>query len=169
VAARLGADLYGQTQIQEQRKELEDRQAEQTLVNVSKTLTAKDHYDLQQQVILTAAQSYEEKKAWVEVLERQKIGSHEVVAVTPDFGTATLLSVRDTFKSPWSVGLYTIFVLATCFHAFNGLWTFLITWGALLRFSAQRGALKLTWSLMALVTFFGLAAIWGTYFLNLKS
>ncbi|MGH2638841.1 MAG: succinate dehydrogenase, partial [Rhabdochlamydiaceae bacterium] len=99
----------------------------------------------------------------------QRVSSTHVVAVTSDFGTATLLSVRDTFKSPLYVGLYTIFVLAACFHAFNGFWTFLITWGVVLRVCAQKGALKLAWAFMTLVAFFGLAAIWGTYFLNLKT
>jgi succinate dehydrogenase / fumarate reductase cytochrome b subunit len=169
VASRLGAELYGPQQIQEQKKDLESRRGEQTLVEVAHTLQDKDQYDPQEQMILTAAQSYEQKKAWMEVLERQKISAHQVVAVSSDFAIATLLTVRDVFKSPIYGGLYTIFVLAACFHGFNGLWTFLITWGVVLRASAQKGALKVTWALMALVTFFGLAAIWGTYFLNLKS
>ena len=168
VAARLGVQLLGAEQIEQQRKELEARHAEQTLVDVAKTLQASDQYDAQQQMILTSAQSYEQKKAWIETLEKERVGPHEVVAACSNFGTATLMSVRDTFKSPLYVGLYTIFVLAACFHAFNGLWTFLITWGAILRVSAQKSALRITWSLMALVSFLGLAAIWGTYFLNLK-
>lgn len=169
VASRLGAELYGYEQIQEQKQELESRQGEQTLVQVAQTIQNKDQYDLQEQMILTSAQSYEQKKAWMEVLEKQKVGPNQVVAVSSDFAIATLLTVRDVFKSPIYGVLYTIFVLAACFHGFNGLWTFLITWGIVLRASAQKGALKFTWGLMALVTFFGLAAIWGTYFLNLKS
>ncbi len=169
VASRLGVDLYGAEQIEEQKQDIESRHAEQTLVDVAQTLSTKDEYDAQQQMILASAQAYEQKKAWLKVLEKRKLGPTEVVAVASDFGTATLLSVRDTFKSPLYVGLYTIFVLAACFHAFNGLWTFLITWGVVLRVAAQKGALRLSWGLMALVAFFGLAAIWGTYFLNLKN
>lgn len=167
VAARLGVDLYGPAQIEEQRRDLESRHAEQTLVDVAHTLPKADTYDPQEQMILVSAQAYEQKREWIEVLERQKIGPNQVVAVASDFGTATLMSVRDTFKSPLYVGLYTLFVLAACFHGFNGLWTFLITWGAVLRVSAQKTALKITYLLMAIVTFLGLAAIWGTYFLNL--
>ncbi len=169
VASRLGVQLYGREQIQEQKKEIESRYAEQTLVDVAKTLNPTEKYDAQQQMILSSAQSYEQKKAWLKVLERQKVGPTQVVAVASNFGTATLLTVRDTFKSPLYVGLYTIFVLAACFHAFNGFWTFLITWGVVLRVVAQKGALKFAWGLMALVAFLGLAAIWGTYFLNLKN
>lgn len=169
VASRLGVHLYGKEQVEQERKEIDSSHAEQTLVEVAGTLQGQDRYDAQDQMILSSAQAYEQKVAWLKVLERQKIGPGQVVAVASDFGTATLLSVRDTFKSPLHVGLYTIFVLAACFHAFNGFWTFLITWGVVLKVSAQRGALRLAWGLMALVAFFGLAAIWGTYFLNLRT
>jgi succinate dehydrogenase / fumarate reductase cytochrome b subunit len=169
VASRLGVQLYGPEQIQEQKEDIESRHGEQTLVDVAKTLPSKETYDVQQQMIVSSAQAYEQKRAWLTVLERQKVGPSQVVVVTKDFGTATLFSVRDTFKSPLYVGLYTVFVLAACFHAFNGFWTFLITWGVVLRVSAQKGALKVAWGLMALVAFLGLAAIWGTYFLNLKN
>ncbi len=168
VASRLGAQLYGPEQIEEERKELDSRRAEQTLVEAAKTLPPKEQYDRQQQMILASAQTYEQKKAWVEKLERQKVNAHQAVVVTSDFGTATLLTVRDTFRSPLYAGLYTLFVLAACFHGFNGLWTFLNTWGVVIRVSAQKGALKIAWGLMALVAFFGLASIWGTYWLNLK-
>ncbi len=169
VASRLGVQLYSAEQIQEQKEEIESRRAEQTLVDVAATLPDQTTYDAQTQMILSSAQAYSQQKAWIEVLERQKVSPTQVVAVSSNFGTASLLSVRDTFKSPLYVGLYTIFVLAACFHAFNGLWTFLITWGAVLRVSAQKGALKITWTLMGIIAFLGLAAIWGTYFLNLKT
>lgn len=108
-------------------------------------------------------------KAWIEKLQKNAPRAGQVVAVTDNFGTASLLVVRDTFKSPIYVGLYTIFVLAACFHAFNGLWTFLITWGVVLRMSAQRATVKMAIALMLLVTFLGLAAVWGTYWLNLRT
>jgi succinate dehydrogenase / fumarate reductase, cytochrome b subunit len=169
VASRLGVELYGPQQIQEQKAEMESGSAEQTLIDVARSLPNKADYDAQEQMILTSAQDYEQKRAWLKVLEQQKVSLTEVVAVASDFGTATLLSVRDTFKSPIYVGLYTIFVLAACFHAFNGFWTFLITWGLVIKVSAQKGALRLAWGLMGLVAFLGLAAIWGTYFLNLRN
>ncbi len=90
------------------------------------------------------------------------------IVAAQDFGTATLFSVRDTFKSPLYAVLYTIFVLAACFHAFNGFWTFLITWGVILKMAAQKSAVKIALTLMLIVTFLGLISVWGTYWLNLK-
>jgi succinate dehydrogenase / fumarate reductase cytochrome b subunit len=169
VADRLGVKLYSSDQITAERKEFEDRQDEQALVVASKTFSDKGVYDHQEQVILTSAQAYEQKLRWLEVLEKQKVDNGQVVAVAKDFGTASVLAVRDTFKEPLYVGLYTIFVLAACFHGFNGLWTFCITWGVVLKVAAQQRALRWAWFLMILVTFLGLAAIWGTYWLNLKA
>lgn len=98
----------------------------------------------------------------------KSLKSNEVVISTPDFGTATLMGVRDTFKSYTWCAFYTIFVLAATFHAFNGLWTFLITWGLVFRYAAQQSMVKVAYTLMAILTFLGLAAIWGTYWVNLK-
>ena len=169
VAARLGVTLYSAEQITAERKEFEDRHDEQALVDASKTFEDNNVYDHQQQVILTSAQAYEQKLQWLQVLEKQNVDGSQVVAVAKDFGTASVLAVRDTFKDPIYVGLYTIFVLAACFHGFNGLWTFCITWGVVLRVAAQQRILRWAWALMILVTFLGLAAIWGTYWLNLKA
>lgn len=169
VAARLGVKLYSSDEITAERKEFEDRHEEQALVEASKTFEDSKAYDHQQQVILISAQAYEQKLKWLQVLEKQKIDDSQVVAVAKDFGTASVLAVRDTFKDPLYVGLYTIFVLAACFHGFNGLWTFCITWGVVLRVAAQQRILRWAWALMILITFLGLAAIWGTYWLNLKA
>lgn len=89
-------------------------------------------------------------------------------AVTDNFGTAELLVVRETFKSPLMIALYTFFVLAAVFHGFNGLWTFCITWGITLTERAQRRMRTLSTLLMILIAFLGLAAIWGTYWINLR-
>ena len=169
VAARLGVTLYSSDQVTAERKDFEDRYEEQTLVDASKTFEDSNVYDHQQQVILTSAQSYEQKLQWLQVLEKQKINDTQVVAVAKDFGTASVLAVRDTFKDPLYVGLYTIFVLAACFHGFNGLWTFCITWGVVLKVAAQQRILRWVWAVMILIAFLGLAAIWGTYWLNLKA
>ena len=93
----------------------------------------------------------------------------QIQAVTKDFGTAELLMVRDAFKNPWIMTFYTIFVLAACFHAFNGLWTFMITWGVTLSIKIQRIFLGITTILMFLMTFLGLATIYLTYWVNLRS
>lgn len=86
----------------------------------------------------------------------------QVLAVAKDFGTADLLVVRETFKMPVMVALYTIFVLSACFHGYNGLWTALITWGVALTERAQMWMRRLTVLLMLLVAFFGLSAIFGS-------
>lgn len=90
-----------------------------------------------------------------------------LTAVAPNFGTAELLMVRETFKSPLMMVLYTIFVLAACFHSFNGLWTFMLTWGIVLSESSQRMMLKASTFLMFIVTFLGLSTIYLTYWINL--
>jgi len=64
--------------------------------------------------------------------------------------------------------LYTIFLLAAAFHAFNGLWTFLITWGFILSYRSQRAMLPVSYFGMILLSLLGLAAIWGSYWFNLR-
>ncbi|MCB1113963.1 MAG: succinate dehydrogenase cytochrome b558 subunit [Chlamydiia bacterium] len=95
--------------------------------------------------------------------------SGDDVKITADnFGTTALMVVRDTFKSPLMMGLYTILVLSACYHGFNGLWTFMITWGVTLTERSQSLWLKVCKGLMIIVAFLGLAAIFGTYWLNLR-
>lgn len=92
-----------------------------------------------------------------------------VIASAASPGKAILLMVRETFKSVWMDVLYSIFVLAAAFHAFNGFWTSLITWGALLSYKSQRALIPLCWMGAGLLAFLGLAAIWGSYWINLRS
>lgn len=91
-----------------------------------------------------------------------------VVARAKDFGTAELLMVRETFKSPVMMLLYTIFIFAACFHAFNGLWTFCITWGITLSVRSQALMLKFSTLIMGVTLIFGLVAIYSTYWINLR-
>lgn len=93
----------------------------------------------------------------------------EVIAVADNFGAAELLMVRETFKNPIMLVLYTLFVLTAIYHAFNGLWTFLITWGVTLSQKSQKWMLKISTGLMVLVGLMGLSAIWLTYWINLKN
>ncbi len=90
----------------------------------------------------------------------------EVVATAPTPGKAMLLMVRETFKSVWMSVLYSVFVLAAAFHAFNGFWTSLITWGVLLSYRSQKAVLPMCWMGVAVLSFLGLAAIWGSYWLT---
>ncbi len=91
-----------------------------------------------------------------------------VLAESDSPGTAFLLLVRETFKSPLLCSLYTIFVLAACFHASNGLWTFCITWGLTLNESSRLMMRRVSNALMVLLAFFGGASIWLTYWINLR-
>lgn len=93
----------------------------------------------------------------------------EVTATAPDFGTADLLVVRDAFKHPSMIVLYSLLVVSGCFHAFNGLSTFLITWGVTLTERSQIIVSYLSIALMTLFSVLGLSAVWLTYWVNLKS
>lgn len=87
--------------------------------------------------------------------------------VTNSFGMATLFSVRDVFRSPSICIVYTLFVLATIFHAGNGLWTAMITWGVVAHERGRRFFRFLSYFVMALLLFFGMSSIWLTYFVTL--
>ena len=69
---------------------------------------------------------------------------------------------------PIMIVLYTLFVFVACYHAFNGLWTFLIKWGITLNQRSQRWMLKISTALMILIGLLGLSAIWLTFWINLK-
>jgi succinate dehydrogenase / fumarate reductase cytochrome b subunit len=169
VADRLGVTLYDQAAVEREQALLESRKGEEVLIVLGKDLSETPTLDAHKEVILTSAQKYTQQKAFVQKLAAKPLHSGEVIAVAKDFGTATLLTVRDTFKNPWYAGLYTLFVVAACFHAFNGLWTFMITWGMILKASAQQAAVKWAVGFMLVIAFLGLAAVWGTYWLNLKT
>ena len=117
---------------------------------------------------LIEAQTQQQQQDFISALERRPLKSGQVVAVAPDFGTAELLMVRETFKMPVMIVLYTILVLSACYHGFNGLWTFMITWGITLTQRSQKIMRHISTFLMVLVAFLGLSAIWATYWINLK-
>lgn len=100
----------------------------------------------------------------VEVIRDQEKSPDEVVLKAPDFGTADLFVVRNAFKNPVLVALYTLFVLSACFHAYNGLWTFLISWGVTVTEKSQLYFGYFCYGLMVLVAFFGLLAIFGSVY-----
>lgn len=90
-----------------------------------------------------------------------------VVVASPNFGTAMLLVVRDVFKNPWICVIYTFFVLSTVYHAGNGFWTALITWGITPSARSQDVMRKASQVMMGVLTFLGLSAIWLSYWVNL--
>ena len=121
----------------------------------------------------------DQKQYWVEVSSddglialAERVGVHisdlengDVMITAPNPGLAMLFMVRDTFKSPLMAVFYTLFVVAAAFHAFNGLWTALITWGAILSYRSQKAMLPIGWIGACVLSLLGLAAIWGSYWI----
>jgi len=171
VASRLGVTLYNEETLLQMERETRPTQSEAALKAVAEEIRQRedsDQFNLQDALILESAQNYEERRELYEGLSAISLDPGQVVAASPSFGTCTLLTVRDTFKNPWWGALYTIFVLCAVFHACNGLWTSMLTWGWMVRYGAQKGAVKFCLGLMLLLGFLGLAAVWGTYYLNLR-
>jgi succinate dehydrogenase / fumarate reductase cytochrome b subunit len=108
-----------------------------------------------------------EEKPWLDAVLKQPMQSDELLAVANNFGVAEFLMMRDAFKNLGTNILYTLLVLAAVYHAFNGLWTFLICWGVTLTQEAQRLSRKICTYLGLLVGFCGLSAIWGTYWVRI--
>jgi succinate dehydrogenase / fumarate reductase cytochrome b subunit len=153
LAARLGVQLYTKEDIA-------------TLASQAPSLPESSPTSPQE---LIRNQEIREQLDWLKALEKRPLKRGELMAVSNNFGTAELLMVRDTFKVPVMIALYTILVLATCFHAFNGLWTFMISWGVTLTQRAQQLMWLVSVALMVIVGGLGLSAIWLTYWINLKS
>lgn len=149
LAPRLGATIYNQKQIEAIKQKIEEE----------KNIASQDS---------TATQLQKQQKNWLEILEKRPLGANEVIAEANNFGTVELLMVRDTFKMPLMIALYTLLVLTACFHAFNGLWTAMITWGITLTPRSQSLMRKVTNGLMFIVAGCGLSAIWLTYWITLK-
>ncbi|NGX37047.1 MAG: Succinate dehydrogenase cytochrome b558 subunit [Chlamydiae bacterium] len=170
VAQRLDVKLYDMKALDQMRQEGKESRSDAALFSAAKDLREKEdvRYSPQDAVILQTAQSHQEKQKFVNALTSVHLKRGEVAVAAPTFGTATLLSVRDTFKSPVWVAVYSVFVLSAAFHAFNGLWTSMLTWGWMIRAAAQTGARRVTVVLMIAIAALGLIAVWGTYFLNLK-
>lgn len=172
VSDRLGVKLYNEKNISEFRDYVNQNEAQlESLSRQAKAIEERESAPYQQNVdeLLVHYQSLEEQKLYLKGLEKREIQGNEVIAAASDFGTATLLIVRDSFKSIYKCILYSIFVLAAVFHGFNGLWTFMITWGIVLKMRSQSTAVNVCIALMILVGFLGLASVWGTYYLNLRT
>jgi len=130
---------------------------EQTSFNEKKALAYEHFEELQMQNKLAHA------------LAKEPLKKGQVAAVAGSFGTAFLMMVRDTFKSIWVCILYSIFVMAACFHACNGLWTFSISWGITITERSRRLSRHLANAILIILLFLGLASIWGTYWINLRN
>ena len=144
LAARLGVTLYDQQQIDQQKGKSEE--------NSDSVL----------------AQEAKLHNQWVSGLKKYPLRPGEIIAVSDNYGTAELLVVRETFKMPIMIVLYTLLVLAACYHGFNGLWTFMISWGITLTKRSQDLMMRVAVFLMVLVALLGLSSVWLTYWVNLK-
>lgn len=158
LSKRLGFDLYTPEQV----TQLQETLKNQIIISENQSIEETPEG-------LIEAQKNRELEAWIAVLKKYHLKSGEALTVSKSFGIAELLMVRDTFKSPVMIFLYTGLVLAACFHAFNGLWTAMISWGLTLTENSQRWMRKLATLLMVVVAFLGLAAIWVTYWVNLMN
>jgi succinate dehydrogenase / fumarate reductase, cytochrome b subunit len=165
LAPRLNVELFNQEKIAELQEETGE------MVSSSKIAASPKAVRYDQSVEEEKRESVvsKEESVWVKELAKFKLKNTQVVAAAPSAGAAILLATRDTFKSPLMGIFYTLFVLAAAFHAFNGLWTFLITWGAILSLRSQKSMVNVCIAVMAVFMFLGLAAIWGSYWINLRS
>ncbi len=100
----------------------------------------------------------------IALMAKKPLKPNQVLVGAPSPGAAFMLVLRETFKSPALVILYSIFVLLACFHGFNGVWTFCITWGITMSRRSQQISRKMTNACMIIVAALGLFAVWGTYF-----
>ena len=170
VSSRIGLSLYDQQAIGVREKQLEKESknftAEIEKMNIRKREAG---FSVEEERQLQGDQALKEKEHWLATLKERVLAPDEVIGVTDSFGTAELVMVRDAFKSISMCVVYTLFVLAASFHAMNGVWTFAIAWGITLSERSRKYMRTFSDGLMLLVVFFGLAAIWGTYWLNLKS
>lgn len=164
LAPRLNVSLYSQKQVEKFREE-----GDKELYSPMSTSSAKDFsFDARLQEEREERQLSNERIQWYRTIGSYNPSDEEIVAVSNDIATAMLLHVRDTFKSVWYCFLYTIFVLAAAFHAGNGLWTFLISWGVILSYRSQKKMVNYSLAFMVFLLFLGLASIWGSYWINLR-
>lgn len=169
LSKRLDVDLYDQEEINNYRRRMP---SQATLESDSKGF-----FDSANPVLYNSKtaeekekmQSAQEAKNWINALGSFSLKPTQIVSVSKSVGTSILLATRDTFKNPWYSILYSIFVLAAGYHAFNGLWTFLITWGALLSMRSQKSMVGVCMTCVIIVVFLGFAAIWGSYWINLRN
>lgn len=171
LANRLHVELYNPDLIHNQQENLslfeEKMRLVQSRLKEKEAENLKtDEYDAEMGMIYQSVEKYEALKAHVAGLESRNLKQSEVMAVSKSFGNLELLSVRETFRNPFICLLYTVFVLAAVFHGFNGLWTFLITWGIILSGKAQSKAVSVCVGLMFVLGLLGMLSIWGTYILG---
>lgn len=174
LADRLKVAIYDQEKIAAARLQLpaveKNKNANVGPVSLKGVLSplSSEVYRSEKEERLQTRQHFLQQRKAVSALEKMTLSEKQVAVVAPDAGTAILLTVRDSFKYPLWLVLYTIFVPIATFHACNGLWTGLITWGVTLTEHSQLLMKTGCRFLMWLLNIAGWVAIWGTYWFNLR-
>ena len=174
VADRLNVKLYDQNAIAHEKEEYAKLGHKISLVEARKKellQETREHqtgevYNSEMDNVYQSLQKYELLREHIRGLEKRTIQEKQVIAVSQSFGALELLNVREAFQSVTMCVLYTLFVFAAVFHGFNGLWTFLITWGLILSRQSQSSMKNFSLGLMFIFGCLGLMAIWGTFFLS---
>ncbi|MBS0584994.1 MAG: succinate dehydrogenase [Verrucomicrobia bacterium] len=175
VADRLGVKLFDRKAIMREKNRLLKQEykmgmVKERIVEIQQEVFPEEEggYNSELDHSYQSLQGFQALQDHIRGLESRKLKENEVMAVSSSFGSLELLSVRQTFQSITMCILYSIFVAAAVFHGFNGLWTFLITWGLILSRKSHTKTMTFCLGLMFVVGFLGMMSIWGTYFINLK-
>jgi succinate dehydrogenase / fumarate reductase cytochrome b subunit len=168
LANRLHVNLYSKQEIAEMKHQNALQRAEPIEKKSLMDAVQPTEYSAEKEAQVQQIQKAYQEKEWIDKLASFDLEEDEVVASCPKIGTAMLLHVRDTFKSPLMVFLYTLFVLSAAFHAGNGFWTFLITWGFILSTRSQRAMVPVSVIGILFLSFLGLVTVWGSYWINLR-
>lgn len=176
VSDRLGVKLYDGKAILREKNSLVQQEHKMAMVQtrlkeLQIEITSKGEdakYNSELESIHHSLQRYEAQRQHIRGLESFTLLPGQVIGVSKNFGDIVLLSVRQTFQSIAMCIFYSIFVLASVFHGFNGLWSFLITWGVILSRKAHSKTASACIGLMFVIGLLGFMSIWGTYFINLK-
>jgi succinate dehydrogenase cytochrome b subunit len=166
VADRLGVELYDSQEIAAMQEQFEIDAVKEAMR--PKIWPLGNQYSEIKQHELDQAQAIGLERQWLEAAEAKPLKPNQVLAVAPSPGVAFLLNVRETMRDPWMIALYSIFVIVAVYHAFNGLWSASIVWGVTLTARSQLLMKRFCILLMIVLGFLGLAAAWGTYWLNLR-
>jgi len=161
-ANRLGVKLYDSDQI-EQMQTAFDSEVAAGGGHLDDTTAG---YNEQAQEYYAGLQELLFESNWLKAAEAKPLKENQVLAVASSPGVVFLLNIRETMRDPWMIALYSIFVLIAVYHAFNGLWTASIVWGVTLTARSQLLMRRFSLLLMVVLGFLGLAAVWGTYYLN---
>ncbi|PIS00771.1 MAG: succinate dehydrogenase [Chlamydiae bacterium CG10_big_fil_rev_8_21_14_0_10_35_9] len=164
LAYRLNIRLYNQAQI----ADMQNIKNEGFVTNKWTSPDSVPYSPLKEENVLQQ-QSLRDQQEFITTLSSYCLKDTQVVAASPSVGTAFLLMVRNVFKNPFWAIAYTLFVLSAAFHAFNGVWTAMITWGIILSYRSQKSMVKVAYGFMIIIAFLGLASIWGSYWINLRS